>query len=321
MGMTMKSGSQALTSNTRITADEFSTVAFPRKSPRDSWRDGLQSFSVSLVLHALLLLVLLSWVVSSQLATRESLEVLTSEDSRLNPPVLFEDAPMQFSALEPPPRPLQLQDHFAERLDEQSSLLGLALPRLQDAQPVAKHGEPMERPTEKQPAETGAVDQALEKEVQQRLDREGGKSGVIRVSLLWNNGNDLDLYVQTPVGDIIAFNYKRSHCGGELDVDMNARQTESNKPVENVYWSAKQAPFGIFVVGVHEYQNHGFADPTSFLVSVKVDGEVHHFRGSTRSGKTVVNAICKFQRTADGVKFLETPETLGGNRSGEPVFK
>ncbi len=316
----MKRGTRNLPAKPLIADEDVLPSAFERKPLRGSRRDAIQSFGASFLLHLLLLLMAVSWFVSRQMAAREDFLLVTSLDSPGDSQKQFEDAPIEFRPLEPIPPPIRFEDHFAVSQDRPLELVGVSLPRLRTAQ--QKSAFPREEVApEQKPTESAAAKQAVEKEIQKRLDREGGKNGAIRISLIWNNGNDLDLYVQTPVKDIIAFNFKRSRCGGELDVDMNARKTQSTKPVENVFWSAKQAPFGTFVVAVHEYQNHGFRDPTAFLVSVKVDGETHHFRGNTSLGK-IEMGVCKFNRTADGVKFLDPPATIGGNnRTGKPILK
>ena len=119
----------------------------------------------------------------------------------------------------------------------------------------------------------------------ERLDREGAKSGDVQISLLWNNLNDLDLHVRCPSGDEIFYRYVRSRCGGELDVDMNAGGRMSNKPVENVYWPPGGAPTGKFVVMVNHFKNNGQRDPTKFRVAVKVDGQTRSFSGSITFGQ------------------------------------
>ena len=76
----------------------------------------------------------------------------------------------------------------------------------------------------------------LDPEFSSRLQREGGASGELRISLLWNNTNDLDLHVIPPSGEAISFSHKKSACGGLLDVDMNVRGN-SETPIENVFWA------------------------------------------------------------------------------------
>ena len=93
-----------------------------------------------------------------------------------------------------------------------------------------------------------------DRELMERLAREGGKSGVVQISLAWDDYNDLDMHVFCPSGERIYFNNRKSVCGGELDVDMNVRP-KSKKPIENVVWT-DQAPDGEYKIGVHFYRHH-----------------------------------------------------------------
>jgi len=118
-----------------------------------------------------------------------------------------------------------------------------------------------------------------------RLDREGGKTGEVQITLIWNNVNDLDLHVVCPSGERIYYQHNRSRCNGELDVDMNADGRNSNEPVENVFWPEGGAPTGEFQVFVHHFKNQGAPDPTKFEVAIKYDGDVKKFSGSLRQGQ------------------------------------
>ena len=303
-----------------IATSEEPFQALPRKPWTASFRETVSSFGMSFVIHALLFLIPISWLLSATPNANEPSLLLTNLDTEQDALETFLDAPREVPPLETDPIPREVR--FVSSADDEPDLKGISLPPLrnrksEDPAPAPQNVPPAAETIEEQ---LEIFDEKLELEIQERLNREGGQSGAIQVSLMWNNGNDVDLYVQTPVGDIIAFNYKTSRCGGELDVDMNAKKVQSLKPVENVFWSDKQAPLGVFVVGVHEYQNHGYRDPTPYLVSVKVAGEVHHFRGRIRRGSPI-QGVCKFRRTAAGVTFLETPATLAGNKSGKPVFK
>ena len=93
-----------------------------------------------------------------------------------------------------------------------------------------------------------------DRELMKRLDREGGKSGVVQISLAWDDYNDLDMHVFCPSGERIYFNNRKSECGGELDVDMNVRP-KSKTPIENVVWT-DAAPDGEYKIGVHFYRHH-----------------------------------------------------------------
>mmetsp|Transcript_16622 Transcript_16622/g.48891 ORF Transcript_16622/g.48891 Transcript_16622/m.48891 type:complete len:407 (+) Transcript_16622:98-1318(+) len=92
---------------------------------------------------------------------------------------------------------------------------------------------------------------AIDEELARRLEREGAKCGDVTISLMWSTRDDLDLWVTCPSGQRIMYSSKRSSCGGELDVDMNAGGRLSDKPVENVFW--KGAPTGKYKVEVDLY--------------------------------------------------------------------
>ena len=98
------------------------------------------------------------------------------------------------------------------------------------------------------------VSEDEDRELMERLAREGGKSGVVQISLAWDDYNDLDMHVFCPSGERIYFNNRKSNCGGELDVDMNVRP-KSKKPIENVVWT-DEAPDGEYKIGVHFYKHH-----------------------------------------------------------------
>ena len=121
-------------------------------------------------------------------------------------------------------------------------------------------------------------------DLEDRLRQAGAQTGDVQISLAWNNGNDLDLHVQTPGGEKIFFNQRDSSCGGQLDVDMNAAGPESNSPVENVFWPAGGSPKGRYRVLVHHYANHGGRDPTRYQITVKVKGEAKKYTGTVKDG-------------------------------------
>jgi hypothetical protein len=138
----------------------------------------------------------------------------------------------------------------------------------------------------------------IDAEIAARLRREGGKSGDVRVSLIWNNTNDLDLHVIAPSGEEIYYGHKRSICGGELDVDMNVRG-ESEKPVENIYWPPNGAPPGRYRVYVQNYKYHTpVHGETEFRVEVVAGKKASHFEGTiSGAGKASNTTVCEFDFT------------------------
>ena len=122
----------------------------------------------------------------------------------------------------------------------------------------------------------------IDAEIRDRVMKAGGMidNVDIRASLLWNNGNDLDLHVQTPAGEHIFYGAKQASCGGWLDVDMNAGGPHTTKPVENVRWANGTARHGRYKVWVRNYTFHEpDHKPTAFKVELEVAGTVTHVDG------------------------------------------
>jgi len=125
-------------------------------------------------------------------------------------------------------------------------------------------------------------------DIEQRLKREGGKTGEVQISLAWDDYNDLDLHIFCPSGERIYFNNKTSECRGELDVDMNVRPTSKNA-VENVVW-IENAPSGKYKVGVHFYKHHQKEETTEtcdFRARVTIHGEVRDYSGRITHGQAM----------------------------------
>ena len=133
-------------------------------------------------------------------------------------------------------------------------------------------------------------------EMSARLAGAGAKSGDVRVSLMWNNYNDLDLHVFTPSREEIYYGHKISRYGGELDVDMNAGSRRSRTPVENIYWPKGGAPEGLYRVVVRNYAYHGRrVRNTEFTVEVLNRGEISQYTGTiSGTGRRSDVAVCEF---------------------------
>ena len=114
----------------------------------------------------------------------------------------------------------------------------------------------------------------------ERLQREGGKTGDVQISLIWNTVDDLDLHCRDPFGAEIWFKNRRSPSGGELDVDMNALRADSNEPVENIFWPVGSAPKGTYSVEVNFYEKRTFSTPVSFKIAINNKGKISLHNGS-----------------------------------------
>ena len=145
-----------------------------------------------------------------------------------------------------------------------------------------------------------------EDDIEERLEREGGKGGEVQLSLAWDDYNDLDLHVFTPSGERIYFNNKMSDCDGILDVDMNVRPV-SNTPVENVVWK-EQAPLGTYKIGVHFYKHHRkrrTKKKCKFRLRVITHGKTKEYVGQMKYGQAMqmVTSFTLSELTKEGSGF------------------
>ncbi len=105
----------------------------------------------------------------------------------------------------------------------------------------------------------------------EEVTRRGGRIGRMNVVLSWQGGDDLDVHVVCPSGEVINYQETR-HCGGTLDVDANHVGVVEN-PVENVVWD--EPPRGRYKILVARFEDR---DPksatTPFTVELKVNGQV-----------------------------------------------
>lgn len=97
----------------------------------------------------------------------------------------------------------------------------------------------------------------------------------IQVELLWDSGDDFDLAVTEPDGDVIDFNNKRSEAG-KLNGDNNVGFCDSNLEFgkENVvYFPGGPIETGTYTVKVTHFTKCGNA-PTVWRLGVAVDGAI-----------------------------------------------
>lgn len=82
---------------------------------------------------------------------------------------------------------------------------------------------------------------AMADSLKEKVKAAGGKvTGELRASLEWFNYDDLDLHIIEPDGNEIYFGRALSErSGGNLDVDMNAGDGTTRKPVENIIFPDK----------------------------------------------------------------------------------
>ena len=107
----------------------------------------------------------------------------------------------------------------------------------------------------------------------------GYQSGNIQITLGWNTGADLDMYVTDPNGETIYYGHNTSSSGGNLDHDArgNCGNGQSNSQIENIYWNQPNPPHGTYNVEVHYWSGSACstsAGPTTLSLAIAVGGQV-----------------------------------------------
>lgn len=105
----------------------------------------------------------------------------------------------------------------------------------------------------------------------------GYNTGNIQITLAWNSGADIDLYVTDPYNETISYSHTSSNSGGQLDHDGRGdcvQNSGGNPTVENVYWN-NQPPRGNYSIEIHNYSGCETAvGQTQTTLSIAVGGRV-----------------------------------------------
>ena len=152
-------------------------------------------------------------------------------------------------------------------------------------------------------------------------------SGLLQISLSFDNEKDVDLHVVEPSGDHIFYGARRSANGGYLDIDSNAGCSIDGINNENVYYEeGATVEAGTYKVYALMYSNCDPTVATNCVITVFYKGEILAVsNGQTNpTGKTFpVNAPNEgsaFQ-SVDPVLTFEIPADMAiqGTGTYEPV--
>jgi hypothetical protein len=130
-----------------------------------------------------------------------------------------------------------------------------------------------------------------ETELNNRLEREGGNTSKLMVSLLWNTREDLDLKVSCPNGNYVNHGKRdgqKNQCGN-LDVDANVaskKEAISSEPVENINLIEMAGSYEIQVKSVTN--GNSLLSGTPFEVVLLQRGKIRKFNGLIKPGEAKV---------------------------------
>lgn len=104
----------------------------------------------------------------------------------------------------------------------------------------------------------------------------GYQSGQVQITLAWNTGADIDMYVTDPQGQTLSYQNTQVASGGFLDHDArgNCRTDQTNNRIENVYWNSAQPPSGNYEVALHYWGECNSGGPTQSTTSIAVGGRI-----------------------------------------------
>ena len=105
----------------------------------------------------------------------------------------------------------------------------------------------------------------------------GYGGGFMQVTIAWDTGADIDLYVTGPLGDTLSFQRPSTPSGARVDHTGrgNCGASMENARIENVRWVGERPSPGIYAVEVHYWGECITAGgPTNVTVSVAVGREI-----------------------------------------------
>lgn len=157
--------------------------------------------------------------------------------------------------------------------------------------------------------------------IKERVKQAGGSvTGDLCCRLAWSNFDDLDFHMIEPTGYEISFGNKQrlSSCGGMLDVDMNAGGGTTRTPVENIFYTRKEA----MKPGNYELFVHSWAKRETIDVGFEVEfdwlGTVQHFSYPNAVKDQERISVVKFKYSAAG--GVEIVSSLPSTQSTREVW-
>ena len=104
----------------------------------------------------------------------------------------------------------------------------------------------------------------------------GYSSGGVQVTIGWDTGADIDMYVIDPSGQELYYNeqHRKTPLGGEMDHDArgDCRREQQYPRIENAFWPVP-APKGNYEIELHYFGPCGDFSKTHVTVSVSALGK------------------------------------------------
>ena len=122
---------------------------------------------------------------------------------------------------------------------------------------------------------------AIDEDCDGRIDEEACpyRAGDVQVTITWNTGSDIDLFVREPDGDVLSHQRARSGRSGHFDYAGRGQCDSSFEypRIENVSWLLEDAPLGEYEILLHRWGDcldraTETQDTVTVLMSIAVAG-------------------------------------------------
>ncbi|MFW5748539.1 MAG: SH3 domain-containing protein [Chloroflexota bacterium] len=116
---------------------------------------------------------------------------------------------------------------------------------------------------------------ALEREIEvaEPIDPEEIRTGDMTITLTWDNGADMDLWMIEPDGATVYYGNPGSISGAQLDVDANAACDRNFGTQETISWPSGQPRLGVHTVQVREWDDCGDG-AANWQLTVRIGEEI-----------------------------------------------
>lgn len=109
-------------------------------------------------------------------------------------------------------------------------------------------------------------------------------TGDVKVSLTFDQDEDVDLWVTDPLGNkiyygLVQYLYGNTEKGAHLDLDSNASCNIDGVNNENIFWDSGSAPSGEYQVQVNYFARCA-ADSVNYTVTVSIGDNIRTYSGS-----------------------------------------
>lgn len=148
----------------------------------------------------------------------------------------------------------------------------------------------------------------------------GGTEGYLRISLGWENKDDLDLHLTRVDTVTKIYHGDKRVWGGHLDVDMNVSSAIEGA-VENIIFPEgdRMAENVEYIVQVNNYTRRT-ANKNNYTVELEFDGITHVFKGKNPAKEQTFEPTIRFKKVNGKIVILNPEKCSEGEQSTTTIW-